>query len=336
MPNKFQALLDALSDGGIHSGEDLGRELGISRTAVWKHLQKLEELDLVVERVKGQGYRIPGGYELLRAETILANLSNGVTGSLKQLDILHSVDSTNKAALERAEKIDRTGCVVLAEHQTAGRGRRGRSWVSPFARNVYLSLVWGFEGGATALEGLSLAVGVAARRAIVECGVNDVQLKWPNDILHRHRKLGGILLEMIGDPAGFCQVVIGIGINVSMSPQSGQSIDQQWTDLCRAAGNQQVSRNRLVAELLNQLLPMLGSYHKTGFSAIRSEWEQSDAYRGKPVKLITSVSEVSGIAEGVSETGSICLNVGGTRQFFNGGEVSLKGVAPHLEGASDS
>lgn len=323
MPQKFHELLCALADGNFHSGEELGRAMGISRTAVWKHLQKLEELELSVEKAKGRGYRVPGGYELLCSDSIFAELSDGAKDLLKTIEIFHSVDSTNTVVRGYADQVDSTGHVVLAERQVNGRGRRGRTWVSPFARNLYLSLVWGFEGGASELEGLSLAVGIAVRRALIQCGVESIQLKWPNDILHQNNKLGGILLEMIGDPSGFCQVVIGVGINVDMPVGSGRAIDQQWIDLRRASG-QRISRNLLAARLLNHMLPVLHTYPERGFAGIRSEWEQNDAYRGKTVCLVTPGKEICGVADGVSDTGSICLLINGKRHFFNGGEISLR------------
>ena len=125
------------------------------------------------------------------------------------------MDSTNAEPMRQAEAGGAPGLVCTAEQQTAGRGRRGRQWVSPFASNLYLSLVWEFSQGAAALEGLSLAVGVAVARALAACDVPAVQLKWPNDVLHDGAKLGGILLEMTGDAAGACQVVVGVG---SMCP----------------------------------------------------------------------------------------------------------------------
>ncbi|MCV6603663.1 MAG: biotin--[acetyl-CoA-carboxylase] ligase, partial [Porticoccaceae bacterium] len=267
-------LIGVLADGGFHSGEELGAQLGVSRTAVWKQVQKLVELGLDVEKVRGRGYCVPGGVELLDSEMILSSLAEPARGQLRGLDILSSTGSTNSVARSRAEAGDASGYVVLAEQQTAGRGRRGRQWVSPYARNLYLSTVWGFDGGAAALEGLSLAVGVAVKRALAACGVSDSELKWPNDVLCNGDKVAGILLEMIGDPAGFCQVVVGIGVNVDMPDSKGAAIDQRWTDMGRVIGGH-VSRNRVAACLLDELLPLLASYQRLGFASYREEWQGS-------------------------------------------------------------
>jgi len=322
----LQTLLNLLADGQLHSGAGLGKQLGISRTAVWKHLQKLEVLGLRVETVKGQGYRLPGGLDLLDRQAILAGLDKE-TRSKITLELQQSIDSTNTAARVKAEQGVGSGYVVMAEQQTAGRGRRGRTWVSPFARNLYLSLVWEFDQGAAALEGLSLAVGVAVRRAIAKLGVDGAQLKWPNDILCGGSKLGGILLEMIGDPAGSCQVIIGIGLNVDMSDEQTASqteeISQDWTDLKRVSGRS-IARNELACALLNELIALLNNYHQIGFAGIREEWQTYDAFRGQLMCLETPSFKVSGIACGVSDTGAICLDVDGEKHYFNGGEISLR------------
>ena len=323
--DSVQKLIIALCDGQFHSGEELGEQLGISRTAVWKHVQKLTELGLEIEKVKGRGYCVPGGIELLEDKDIRSQLSKDASCLLSGLAVLQCTDSTNSVARSRAEQGDATGQVVIAEQQTAGRGRRGRHWVSPFARNLYMSAVWGFEGGAAALEGLSLAVGVAVKRAMTHCGVKDVQLKWPNDILHERQKLAGVLLEMIGDPAGFCQVVVGIGVNIDMPQQPAAEICQNWTDM-RCAAGMGISRNWVAAELLNQLLPVLDGYQQQGFAAYREEWQESDVFRGEKVSLITPSSEISGLASGVSDSGALCLQIGSERHFFNGGEISLRRV----------
>ena len=146
--------------------------------------------------------------------------------------------STNDLVRHTAEQGDSTGRVVLAEQQTAGRGRRGRQWVSPFGRTIYLSLGWGFDGGVQVLEGLSLAVGVAVRRAIQSCGVDGLMFKWPNDLFLENKKVGGILLEVLGDPSGFCQVVVGAGVNLGMSDKNGKLLDQPWIDISSVSGQQ--------------------------------------------------------------------------------------------------
>ena len=171
----LQNLLRALSDGEFHSGDQLGEASGVSRTAIWKQLKKVEELGVPLESIKGKGYRIVGGLDLLDKEAIQCALTSPCL--ITQLAVFSVIDSTNAQAMKWALDGDKTGYVCTAEQQTAGRGRRGRKWVSPYGSNIYLSVVWQFSGGASALEGLSLAIGVAVVSALAKAGVNGVQLK---------------------------------------------------------------------------------------------------------------------------------------------------------------
>jgi len=318
-------LLPLLATGEFRSGQDLADAMGVSRTAVWKQVNRLvADMGLAIESVRGKGYRIPGGIDLLDA--VQVKLALGVRASvlLTGLEILDSVDSTNAELMRRAEQGCSSGLVCTAELQTAGRGRRGRQWVSPYASNLYLSLLWEFSQGAAALEGLSLAVGVAVARALRACAVPDVQLKWPNDVLYRGAKLGGILLEMRGDTAGSCQVVIGVGLNVSMPAAAAGAIDQAWTDIKTITANQHPGRNRLLAALLNELLPLAADFEQQGFSHWREAWQSLDAFDGVAVVLNTGSAQLGGIARGVDERGALQLETTTGVQSVYGGEISLR------------
>jgi BirA family biotin operon repressor/biotin-[acetyl-CoA-carboxylase] ligase len=318
-----EKILAVLNDGGFHSGEALGLALGVSRTAVWKQLQKLATMGLPLESIKGTGYRLAQGFELLAAVDIRAHLN---AASPRHIDVFHSLESTNTFAREQAANRDYAGSVVFAERQTAGRGRRGKEWLSPFGASIYMSVLWDFEQGAQALQGLSLAVGVAVRRALLELGLADVSLKWPNDIYVKGKKLGGILLEMVGDPEGHCSVVIGIGINVSMPIAIGQNIDQPWTDLDSELLSA-VSRNKLAASLIDEIFTLLADFETVGFSAYRDEWESADAFSGLQCAIITPRETVSGVLLGVDNNGAVRLRLAdGSIQRFIGGELSLRQV----------
>ncbi|MBL4783770.1 MAG: bifunctional biotin--[acetyl-CoA-carboxylase] ligase/biotin operon repressor BirA [Porticoccaceae bacterium] len=312
-------IVDLLGTGEFVSGAVLGDVLGVSRTAVWKHLQKLEGWGVSIDRVKGRGYRIVGGMELLNKDRILAEMAEPGRRLLNRLQVLDTTDSTNNVVRGEIEQGAAQGFVCLAERQSGGRGRHGREWVSPFGRNLYTSLSWYFDEGAAALEGLSLAVGVAVARVIQSFGVSQVTLKWPNDILLRKKKVGGVLLEMMGDPVGKCQVIVGIGINLGMT--EGAAIDQPWADL---ESEVRISRNQLAAALLSELLPMLDTFSATGFAAYHAEWGGFDAHRDSPVKLITPRLTVKGLGRGVSSSGAIQIEVDGIIKSFSGGEVSLR------------
>lgn len=311
-------ILSVLADGEFHSGEELGQAMGVSRTAVWKHLRKLDDLGLELESVKGRGYRLQGGLDLLNQESILKELPESSAEFISRFEIFNSIESTNSYLLEQGSH----GHVCMAEQQLAGRGRRGRAWVSPFAKNIYLSVSWTFQGGAQSLEGLSLAVGVAVAEAIGSLGVEGVQLKWPNDVLHNGRKLGGILLEMSGDVSGECKLVLGIGLNVKMPDAGSRDIDQAWVDLSQLG--MKASRNQLAAAILERLMPMLASYDKGGFLNYKDRWQSLDAFFGKEVYVSSAQQRTEGVANGVADSGALRLLVDGAVQEFSGGEVSLR------------
>lgn len=322
-------LLGRLADGNYHSGDELGECLGVSRAAVWKQLRKLDDLGLELESVRGRGYRLRGGLEMLDPQTLRNALSAETLSAVSELDVLITTDSTNSRALERAAS-GQTGYVCLAEHQSAGRGRRGRNWVSPFGRNLYLSLSWSFEGGASQLEGLSLAVGAALCQVLEHHGLAGLELKWPNDVLWRGKKLAGVLLEMAGDPAGNCQVVVGVGMNLAMPPEAAKRIEQPWVDLgsvCEQESCRRPERNALAVSLIERLVSLLAQYHRSGFAHWRQEWQKRDAFLGRPVRLSSGTRVVEGVASGVDETGALRLDIDGEQVLCHGGELSMRAVS---------
>jgi len=195
------ALLRLLQDGRFHSGSALGEALGISRSAVWKQLQRAEaELGLVVHRVRGRGYRVAQPLSLLDG----ARLQSACVALDWDFRLLPETDSTNAQAMRHLEVGNRAPCLLLAERQLAGRGRRGRYWVSPFAENLYYSLALRLDGASQPIEALSLTAGLALLKTLQDAGLHQAGLKWPNDVLVGARKIAGILLELSGDPAGLC------------------------------------------------------------------------------------------------------------------------------------
>lgn len=310
-------MIKALADGNFHSGQNLATKLGVSRMAVWKQLQKLEKMGVNIEAVRGQGYRIPGGMELLSDPEIRSLLSPAVLKRIAKFEIHPVIESTNSHVTTLGEA--GVGVVCLAERQTAGRGRRGRQWVSPYGRNVYMSVGWVFNGGASGLEGLSLVVGVALRRALAI--VPDLRLKWPNDLLYENRKLAGVLVEMTGDPAGDCRVVIGIGVNIGMNWEKRPEIDQPWADIREFCD---YSRNEVAARIIDHLVPILEDFAVNGFGKYRDEWQRHDACLHRAVELRTPMETVSGIARGVTESGSIRIETKEGERIYSGGEISLR------------
>lgn len=311
-------LLNLLKDGRFHSGQALGEALGVSRSAVWKQLQHLEtELNLTLHKVRGRGYQLAAPLALLESQAIASYCE----GEQWPLYIHDAIDSTNAEALRCVAQGYPAPFLVLAERQSAGRGRRGRQWVSPFAENLYYSLVLRVEGGMRQLEGLSLVVGLAVMRALQSFGVKGAGLKWPNDLLVGDQKLAGILLELVGDPADVCHVVLGIGINVNM--QVNDQVDQQWTSMRREVGVA-IDRNQLVARLNLQLQHELARHRRYGFAAFQEEWEQAHLWQGRKVSLIAGSSQTDGVVLGVDGQGGLRLEVEGVEKSFSGGELSLR------------
>jgi BirA family biotin operon repressor/biotin-[acetyl-CoA-carboxylase] ligase len=309
-------LLNLLKDGRFHSGQALGVALGISRSAVWKQLQHLEaELGLNIHKVRGRGYQLADPLMLLDAEKIAVSTPGW------PISIFDSIDSTNAEALRAVDHGQTAPFLVLAERQVSGRGRRGRKWASPFAENLYYSLVLRIDGGMRRLEGLSLVVGLAVMQTLRKAGVPDAGLKWPNDVLVGDKKIAGILLELVGDPADVCHVVLGIGINVNM--QATDEVDQRWTSV-RLESGRICDRNVLAAELNSQLRAYLQRHESEGFSGLQAEWEANHLWQGRPVSLIAGVNQIEGVVQGIDNQGALRLKVNGVEKVFSGGELSLR------------
>lgn len=252
------------------------------------------------------------------AAAIAAQL--GSTARRFDIDVLPSCDSTNAVLLARAEAGAPSGTVVVAEEQTAGRGRRGRSWFASPGDSLTFSLLWRFAPG-TAPAGLSLAVGVAVARALAGVGAGEAALKWPNDILRDGRKLGGILVELVpGTPHA---AVIGIGINLQLPAGMPAEVRAASAALCTA--NQPADPNQLYAALLKELLATLETFAAGGFAAIRAEWMERHAYQDVAVSLSSDFDAPrAGICRGVDADGALLLETDGRIERVLSGEVSLR------------
>ena len=216
-----------------------------------------------------------------------------------------------------------SGHVCLAESQHAGRGRRGRHWISPYARNIYASVLWKFTMGPDTLAGLGLAVGVGIMRTLQQIGVCDAGLKWPNDVIWNGAKLGGILLEMTGISASNCSVVVGVGLNVAMSCNPGVEIDQPWTDIDTILG-QRISRNVICAALIQHVMKILIEFENSGLAPLLAEWREYDVATGRQVTVHLPDSQVSGVGQGIDDNGALVVKSNNAMHRFFSGEVSLQ------------
>ncbi len=311
------ALINMLSDGHFHSGEILGEMLGITRSAVAKHIKILQSWGLDLYRVQGKGYCLSHPIELLNRDIILAACQ------CPHLDVIPVIDSTNQYLMDRIGQMQK-GSVCLAEYQEAGRGRRGRQWISPFGSNLYLSMYWRLDEGIAAAMGLSLVVGIAVAEALTEFGAQGVQVKWPNDLFVEDKKLAGILIEMTGQSGDAAHLVIGLGLNVFMSQYEGKDIDQAWTNLqsCCAV---EIQRNKLISHLIQKLSDVLTEYERVGLNGFVNRWNALDKYLNRPVTLLMGDKKITGIARGINHTGALLLETAQGITPFVGGEISVRG-----------
>ena len=327
--DKQKRLLTLLADGKFHSGTELACQLGVSRSAVWKQLAGLAELGLSHTGVSGKGYRLERPLELLDQTAIMAGLNPGLKKFLKGLEIHDQIASTNDYLGKLAKLEAPSGTACFAEHQTAGKGRRGRQWASPFGSNLYLSLLWRFQQGYSSTSGLSLVIGVAVIRALQGLNIQPVGLKWPNDIISDGRKLGGILIEVSGESEGPCAVVIGLGLNVYVPDAAAQGISQAWTDISKIQPNNTISRNQLAAHLLNHIFAVLADFDALGLQHYLDEWRSYDCLQGQAATLFIAEQPYPGIVQGIDDKGLLLLqHPDGKVQAFASGEVSFSHIQP--------
>jgi BirA family transcriptional regulator, biotin operon repressor / biotin---[acetyl-CoA-carboxylase] ligase len=316
----------ALSDGHFHSGEELADSLGVSRSAVWKAGNSLRDLGATLHAVRNRGYKLVAVSEPLDAGKIRDHLPRTVRERVRSLDAAWSVSSSNTILLDRPYPPNGSCEVFLAEYQTAGRGRRGRTWVAPPGGAICLSVSWTFREVPPDLGALSLVIGVCTLRALVSLGVTEPRLKWPNDILIGDRKLGGILIELRAESAGPACVVIGVGLNVSLGATLLQAIAETGaapTDLV-TSGVDQPSRNETAAALVANYVRGLLEFEKEGLKPFSEEWKGSDALRGRPVTVQTPEGNTKGLARGIDLHGALLVETPhGLRRFISG-DVSVR------------
>ena len=326
MSNTLKQLLALLADGEFHSGTTLAHLLAVSRSAVWKQLQCLEAWGIEIVAVTGKGYKLQRPMQLLDQAQIESALLPAVAALVQRLEVHDELASTNSYLLDVAQQQPASAWVCLAEYQTAGKGRRGRTWVSPFGHNIYLSLLWRFQDGPAAIAGLSLAIGVAVIRALRQAGITEVGLKWPNDIYWRGRKLAGILIEVSGESSGPCHAVIGLGLNLYLPPVQAEAIEQAWVDLQQIVGEQiALQRNRWVALLLNEIVPVVADYQTRKLSDYVNEWRNYDCMSGQAVNIFMGEQVFAGIVRGVDDQGLLLLeDDAGNLRTFASGEVSFR------------
>jgi BirA family transcriptional regulator, biotin operon repressor / biotin---[acetyl-CoA-carboxylase] ligase len=320
------ALLDILGDGRLHSGETLAHALNVSRTAVWKSVERLRSLGVAISALPRAGYRMPQSIELLDLAAIKKELTPEHRRRLRSFDLHFETDSTNSRLLAAEPLSAETADVAFAEIQTSGRGRRGQRWIAPFGSGLALSLSWNFREQPKDLPALTLAVGVAVAAALARGGAEAIQLKWPNDIWFDDRKLGGILTELRAEAGGPAFVVIGIGLNIALNAVAREEIEATGVKVASLAEACAVapSRNRVAGAIIDEVLGMLQEFGREGFPAFAGRWSALDALAGRPACIVTGGERIAGIARGIDADGALRVETDERIKRYVAGEVSLR------------
>lgn len=312
-------LIDILADAQIHSGEQLGDKLGMTRAAINKHIKTLRSWGLNIETVTGKGYKLPYKINLLNEKEIKKQVND------VNIIVEPVIDSTNQYMLERINSL-KSGDTCLAEYQSAGRGRRGRQWVSPFGCNLYLSMYWKLDQGPAAAIGLSLVVGIVIAETLNKISQEKVKVKWPNDLYMNDKKLAGILVELTGKTGDAAHIIIGIGINIGMNVnniENSNTINQEWASLRDEVEN--IERNELSANIIQALKKSLITFEKEGLKPFLDRWFKLDNFLNRSVKLLIGNDIITGIERGINEQGALMLQKdNGDIIPYIGGEISLR------------
>ncbi|MEL4342907.1 bifunctional biotin--[acetyl-CoA-carboxylase] ligase/biotin operon repressor BirA [Shewanella xiamenensis] len=307
-------ILGLLSSEHFVSGEELATQLGISRAAVSKHVDALEGYGVAIYSVKGRGYKLANPISLIDSARLIQSIDN-------RCFYFDEIPSTNGFMLSHTSEL-KSGDVCVAEYQSAGRGRRGRTWVSPYGHHLYFSQFWSFPQGMAQAMGLSLVVACSLVEVLKSFGVDNIGVKWPNDIYLNYKKLAGILIEMSGQADSECQLIIGIGVNMAMSEDQGKGIDQPWSDL--SSLTDMPNKTDLVIALHKQLKRDIQLFEREGLASFKTRWQQADLFHGKEVRLLMGENHVDGICRGIDEQGAVLLETADGIQAYIGGEISLR------------
>lgn len=316
------AVLRQLSHEDFLSGEILAKRLGCSRATVNNAIREAAAGGVSVHAVHGRGYRLARPLSWLVPDRLHGEFApRGIC-----LRCFDQLPSTNTHLLEWAQSGAPHRALVVSELQSAGRGRRGRSWHGGLGSGLTFSLLWRSSRPVAELSGLSLAVGAALVGALREFGLDRAMVKWPNDVQVDDAKLAGVLIELTGDMLGPSAAVIGVGVNVLGGEALTEEVGQPVTDMQRHVGP--VDRNDLLLVLVAGLDASLGRFEREGFGGFRQAWQDCHAHQNRPVRVHTGQGEtILGRAVGVDEQGALLLDTGSGLMRFHAGEVSLRAEA---------
>ncbi|HEY4338596.1 MAG TPA: biotin--[acetyl-CoA-carboxylase] ligase [Steroidobacteraceae bacterium] len=321
-----------LGPGGFQSGAQLAAQLGVSRNAIWKAVGILKEHGVIIHAVRNRGYRLAVPVAPLSAQIIGAGIEAQARARLRRIEVAWQLDSTNSTLFARTDLPPGRCDVLLAEVQTAGRGRRGRSWLATPGGTLCLSVGWTFAQMPRDVGSLGLAVGVCVLRALREhlpaavLARTPLQLKWPNDLQCDALKLGGILIDLRAEAGGPSYVVIGMGLNVALDEAARTQIAATGTHACdlRSLGVSPLQRNEIVASLIQCLIKGLTMFEHEGLKPFVEEWQHADALRGRAVSVATVQATTRGVARGIDIDGALLVETPKGVLRFVSGDVSVR------------
>jgi BirA family biotin operon repressor/biotin-[acetyl-CoA-carboxylase] ligase len=332
MSDSALRLVRLLADGELHSGERLAASLGLTRAAVWKLVADLRARGIDVQSHDRRGYQLDAVVELLDLQGLRQAAADAGQVLPAATEVIFEIGSTNEYLHAAPAPPPGAPRLVFAELQTAGRGRRGREWLAPFGSGLTFSIGWTFAEMPAELSALSLAMGVCVVQALRECGAADVQLKWPNDIVHQHAKLGGLLLQMRSEAGGPACIVVGLGLNLRMPAAARAAIRgpeaTPVTDLAAACGGPAPGRMHVAAVVAARMLAGLDEFAHAGFAPFAGEWARFDSLRDAAVTVLRHDGTVNGIARGADREGALCIETSdGRTERVHAGDVSLRRAA---------
>lgn len=309
-------ILALLSADQFVSGEWIAQQIGLTRMAVNQHIDALADYGIEIYSVKGKGYKLASAIALVDEQKLINAIDN-------RCFYFDEINSTNSFMLGHHEEL-KSGDLCITEYQSAGRGRRGRQWISPYAHHLYASMYWQFDQPPSKAMGLSLVIACAIVKALSQLNVSGLGLKWPNDIYLDGKKLAGILIEMAPTQQDQTKLVIGFGINMNMSLSQGELIDQPWSDL--SSLNAVPDKTDLLICLHEQLKQDILTFDKYGLAPFVSQWAEYDLFANKPIKLIMTPNEIVGLCKGIDEQGAVLIETAQGTKAYIGGEISLRGA----------
>lgn len=320
----FTDFIPLLASDAYHTAQQLSARLQISTKKLADFALQAQASGVQIDFSQEKGYRLKSPLDLIDPTKILEMLTPEVTTRLESHTYLRSVTSTNELALRQACPADGKFSFVTTEMQTAGRGRRGRKWQSPFAANIYLSIIWPLRSEISQASTLSPYLALEVVELLNDLSIPKLGLKWPNDVFCANKKMSGLLIESVYKSQNKMQLVIGLGINVGMSIEQSVNIDQNWTDIKSQCPEWSLNRSEFIAHLINTLVTALVLFENEGVLDLKNRWRRWDITYNKAVNLSAQDEDIKGVAKGVNEDGNLLLEVNGQQQKIIVGDVSLR------------